>query len=232
MNVRPITETRQNRIREVLARRQRDFTLVLDNIWDPHNASAILRSCDAFGVFKVHLYYTTEKWPEIGHKSSGSGRKWVEREAHSGLDSLMAALSGLGSGGCQILRTGFSDRSRPLHAFDFTRPTAIILGNEHRGVSPELAALVPDEMHIPMQGMIPSLNVSVASAVILYEAYSQRRAAGLFDRPSLSGEEMEALERAWAERAGCASRLRPAKKGREASRVSGPAPQGGDGVPA
>ncbi len=191
------TTNRQARIRGVLARRQKDLTLVLDNIWDPHNVSAILRSCDAFGVLRVHLYYTTEKWPDIGHKTSGSARKWMERQNHN---DGPAMIEGLRATGHQIVRTGFSDQARPHYDFDFTRPTAVILGNEHRGVSPELIALVPDEMYIPMQGMIPSLNVSVASAVILYEAFSQRRVKGFYERQSLSAEEIEGFVGDWAGR--------------------------------
>lgn len=192
-----VTPRREARIREVLSRRQPDLTLVLDNIWDPHNVSAILRSCDAFGVFRVHLYYTSEKVPDIGHKTSGSARKWVERTEHT---DAAAMIAGLRESGHQVLRTGFSETSAPHHAVDFTRPTAVILGNEHRGVSPEIIELVPDEICIPMQGMIPSLNVSVASAVILYEAYSQRRATGRYDRPSLAENMIAALSQEWMKR--------------------------------
>jgi tRNA (guanosine-2'-O-)-methyltransferase len=81
--------------------------------------------------------------------------------------------------------------------FDFTRPTTIILSNEHRGTSPELAALVPDEIYIPMQGMVQSLNVSVAAAIILYEAFTQRERAGLYDTPSFNDEELAALRAEW-----------------------------------
>ena len=84
--------------------------------------------------------------------------------------------------------------------FDFTRPTAIILSNEHRGTSPELAELVPDEIYIPMQGMVQSFNVSVAAAIILYQAFSQRQAAGMYDTPSFTPEEMEQLKTEWYQR--------------------------------
>ncbi len=181
----------------MLARRQRDLTLVMDNIWDPHNVSAILRSCDAFGLFRVHLYYTTEKWPELGTKSSASAKKWMGRERHT---DGAAMLAGFAAAGTQVIRTGFSETARPLFDFDFTRPTAVILSNEHRGASPELVEQVGQELYIPMQGMVQSLNVSVAAAVILYEAFSQRRRAGLLETPAFSEQELEALEREWGER--------------------------------
>lgn len=191
------TPRREERVRQVLARRQQDLTLVMDNIWDPHNVSAILRSCDAFGVLRVHLYYTTEPWPDLGKKSSASAKKWVERVRH---DDPAALVSGLRGRGFQILRTGFSDTARPPWEYDLSRPTAVILGNEHRGVSPELCALVPDEVFIPMQGMVQSFNVSVAAALILYEAAGQRRREGLSSSALLSPEELERRAAEWLDR--------------------------------
>ncbi len=188
------TLRREERVRQVLARRQQDLTLVMDNIWDPHNVSAILRSCDAFGVLRVHLYYTTEPWPDLGKKSSASAKKWVERVRH---DEPAELVSGLRGHGFQILRTGFSDTARPPWEYDLTRPTAVILGNEHRGVSPELCALAPDEVFIPMQGMVQSFNVSVAAALILYEAAGQRRREGLSASALLPPEELERRAVEW-----------------------------------
>ncbi|EGB16573.1 tRNA guanosine-2'-O-methyltransferase [Pseudodesulfovibrio mercurii] len=189
-----ITEARKRRIDAVLARRQKDLTLVMDNIWDPHNVSAVLRSCDAFGVAGVHLYYTDSQWPDLALKSSGSATKWVERTEHVDAAEMVAELKGRGM---RVLRTGFSDSARPVMDFDFTKPTAIILSNEHRGTSPDLAALVPDEIYIPMQGMVQSFNVSVAAAIILYQAFTQRDAAGMYDEPSFSREELESLKPQW-----------------------------------
>ena len=192
-----ITPERLERIRAVLSRRQKDVTLVMGNIWDPHNVSAILRSCDAFGLHRIHLYYTTEKWPDLGKKSSASAKKWVERERHDDAAKMLAQFR---KDGVQVIRTGFSETAKPLHAFDFTIPTAVILSNEHRGASPELVELVEQELYIAMQGMVQSLNVSVAAAVILYEMFSQRRRAGLLDSPAFTPEELEALEREWSDR--------------------------------
>lgn len=194
---RPITPERLERIRSVLRLRQKNLTLVMDNIWDPHNVSAVLRSCDAFGVLGVHLYYTTSQWPDLGKKSSASALKWVEQYRH---DDPREMIDGLRARGHQILRTGFSPSARELVECDFTRPTAVILSNEHRGTSPELAELVPDEVYIPMRGMIQSFNVSVAAALVLYEAASQRDANGMYDIPSLDEAELQAYEADWRER--------------------------------
>lgn len=194
---REITEKRKMRIDQVLARRQKGLTLVFDNIWDPHNVSAVLRSCDAFGILDVHLYYTTSQWPELGKKSSASAKKWIRRTRHVDAGAMVESLKVPGG---QILRTGFSETARPVMDFDFTRPTAIILSNEHRGTAPEIAELVDDEIYIPMQGMVQSFNVSVAAAIILYEAFKQRNEAGMYDEPALETEEMERLRREWCER--------------------------------
>lgn len=191
------TPRREQRVRETLERRQKDLTLIMDNIWDPHNVSAVLRSCDAFGVLGVHLYYTTAEWPALGEKSSASARKWVERVRHSDHESMLAWFR---ERDYQVIRTGFSETARPLWDFDLSLPTAVILSNEHRGTSPELKALVPDELYIPMQGMVQSFNVSVAAALILYEAFQQRRVKGLYDRPSLSPEELDERLAAWLEK--------------------------------
>jgi len=190
----PRTSQRLDRIDDVLRRRQKDFAVVLANIHDPHNVSAIYRSCDAFGVPRVHLYYTNEAFPILGKKISASAQKWVETVRHRDAASM---VGGFREQGFQVLSTGFTPTARPLIAYDLARPTAIIFGNEHRGVDPELKELTPDHVYIPMQGMVQSLNVSVAAAVMLYEAWRQRQASGCYDRVSLSEEELETLAEAW-----------------------------------
>lgn len=189
-----ITERRLERIRHVLERRQKDLALILANIHDSHNVSAVFRSCDAFGIPAVHLYYTTSAFPILGTKTSASAGKWIERVRHT---DAAAMVAGFRERGYQLISTGFTERARPLVEYDLTRPTAIIFGNEHSGVDPEIRALVPDEAYIPMQGMVQSLNVSVAAAVTLYEAWRQRQARGMYDRPSYSDEELELLLEQW-----------------------------------
>lgn len=193
----PRTLERQRRIREVLSRRQKDLTLVLNNIHDPHNVSAVLRSCDAFGVAEVHLLYTDTAFPSLGKKSSASAKKWVDIKRHASAKIMVETLR---AQGMQVLATGFGPRARPLMDWDMTTPTAVILGNEHSGVMEELDRLVPDQISIPMQGMVQSLNVSVAAAVTLYEAFRQRLAKGLYAAPSLSPDEIEARYQAWMEK--------------------------------
>lgn len=191
------TEHRKERIQHVLSKRQRDLTLIIDNIHDPHNVSAILRSCDAFGVFKIYLYYTTENFPTLGRKTSASAMKWVETERLSQIKPLISKLK---TENFQIAATSFSQQAVPVHLLDFTKPTAIILGNEHRGVSPELMPYIDNELHIPMQGMVQSLNVSVAAAIILYEGWKQREQAGMFRQSSFRKTELEDLYLKWIQK--------------------------------
>ena len=191
------TAQRRERIKQVLSRRQKGLELILANIHDPHNVSAIYRSCDAFGVAKVHLYYSTHVFPELKKKSSSSAHKWVESVRHGQAAEM---IGGLRARGLRIIATGFGPSARPLVDYDLTKPSAIILGNEHAGIDEELLGLVPDQLYIPMQGMVQSLNVSVASSVILYEAWRQRQAAGMYDQPDYTPVEMEAITRRWLEK--------------------------------
>ncbi len=192
--VKLLTKQRKKKIISVLRKRQKDLTFIIDNIHDPHNVSAILRSCDAFGVYKIHLYYTTDNFPELGKRSSASALKWVRKEKHKDAGLMIGNLR---KNGFQIIATGFGKSARPLPEWDLTKPVAIILGNEHRGVSPELASLVKDELYIPMHGMVQSLNVSVAAAVILYEAWRQREVKGMYSRPSFDYRTLKQLFFEW-----------------------------------
>lgn len=191
------TGNRKARILDVLGRRQKSLTVVLNNIHDPHNVSAVLRSCDAFGVGQAHLLYTDTPFPQLGHKSSASAKKWVELKRHK---SARTMIEGFRAQGAQVLSTGFGPGAKPLTEWDLTLPTAVIMGNEHSGVDDELQTLVQDHIYIPMQGMVQSLNVSVAAAVILYEAFRQRMARGMYASPSLTPEEIEATYDSWIEK--------------------------------
>jgi tRNA (guanosine-2'-O-)-methyltransferase len=193
----PPSERRLQKFQQVLARRQADLTVVLENIHDPHNVSAILRSCDAVGVMGVALLYTVEPFPRIGKKSSSSASKWLDRRRFTSVDECYAALRGEG---LRILATHLGAEAVPLFGLDLTGPSALVFGNEHRGVSEDAAAKADGNFLIPMAGMIQSLNVSVAAAVSLYEAFRQRQAAGRYDTGTLSGEMREKLLFEWIRR--------------------------------
>lgn len=160
------SEKRTNKIFSVLSRRQPDLTIVIENIHDPHNVSAMLRSADAVGIHQVQLVYTKEKFPRVGKKSSSSADKWVERRK---FDSIQSCYACLHDEGFTIYATRLDENSRPLYSFDLTGRTAFVFGNEHAGVSDEAVELADAAVMIPMMGMIQSLNVSVACAVTLYK---------------------------------------------------------------
>lgn len=188
---------RMEKIRGVLARRQPGLTVVMENIHDPHNVSAILRTCDAVGIMRVELLYTQEKFPRIGKKSSSSANKWLDRRRHASVDSCYAALR---DEGFRVYATHLGPGAVSLYDLDLTHKVALVFGNEHRGVSDEAAAKADGNFQIPMIGMIQSLNVSVAAAVSLYEAFRQRLACGANHRCLLTQEEQDALYEEWTKR--------------------------------
>ncbi len=192
-----ITPRRYRRFLATLARRQPDLTVLLENIHDPFNMSAVLRTCDAVGVGRVHLLYTRETPPRISSRVSSSAEKWQQVYRHR---SVEAACTALRAQGLRLYATGIRPDARPPYAVDLTGPVAIILGNENRGVSEEMSAQADEVLVLPMRGMVQSVNVTVAAAMCLYEAQRQRALAGLYDRPRLPEEEWRALLQEWLER--------------------------------
>ena len=174
-----LSDDRSEKIYACVSRRQPSLSIVLENVHDPHNVSAVLRSCDAVGVLDVHLiYHSGQSFPELGEKSSASARKWVLTHKHSSINECYEYLRKQGK---KILTTGMSNEARSLYAIDFTEPIAIVFGNEHAGVSEEAILKADGNMLIPQVGMIQSLNISVACAVTLYEAFRQRSINGMYD---------------------------------------------------
>jgi tRNA (guanosine-2'-O-)-methyltransferase len=168
------TERRIKKLKRVLEHRQKDLTVVCENIHDPHNVSAILRSCDAVGIDAVHLLYSQEGFPKLGKKSSASAKKWLGFQRHKDYNSLREELK---SEQKMIYATYLDSNAISIFEIDWTLPSAIMVGNEHQGVSNEALEISDRLIYIPMFGMVESLNVSVATAVILYEACRQRIAA-------------------------------------------------------
>ncbi len=191
------TEKRLAKIESVIKARQHSLTVVFENIHDPHNVSAMLRTCDAVGVPKVSLIYTIEKFPRISRISSASANKWIERE---NFRSISDCYSTLKNEGFKIFASSLQDGSKNLYDLDLTKKTAIVLGNEHRGVSKEAADLADEIFHIPMLGMVQSLNVSVANAVILYEIFRQRSKKGMYSKSELSEKEIDKQIDEWCKK--------------------------------
>lgn len=176
-----VTPERFRTLRAALDRRQPDLTLLAENVHKPHNLSALLRSCDAVGIHELHAVSESGDVPRHHMVSGGSGR-WVQVRVHENVQAACTALKAIGF---EILAAGFAAQAVDYRSVDYTRPSAIMLGSELRGISSMASALADRHIVIPMRGMVASLNVSVAAAVILYEAERQRAAAGLYRRPRL-----------------------------------------------
>lgn len=191
------TEKRLEKITRVVSSRQHSLTVVIENIHDPHNVSAIFRTCDAVGIPKVNLIYNFESFPRIGKKSSASAFKWVEKDKYNSVESCYQELK---NQGFKIFASSLTDHSKSLYELDLTQKAAIVVGNEHRGVSDEAAKLADDVFLIPQYGMVQSLNVSVATAVILYEAMRQRLEKGMYSKSELDKETLENIIDSWCEK--------------------------------
>lgn len=191
------TEKRLNKIEKVAAARQFSLRVVLENIHDPHNVSAILRTCDAVGVSQVDLLYTIEKFPKISKVSSASSKKWVEQRK---LESSEKCIEALRKEGFKIYGTILVEDAENIYDLDLTEKVALVMGNENRGLSKEMIDACDKHVYIPMRGMIQSLNVSVATAVILYEAQRQRSLKGMYEKSELPKNELENLISEWCDR--------------------------------
>lgn len=170
--------TRYARICEMLARRQPDLTVCMEQVHKPHNVSAIIRTADAVGVHEVHAVWPGSRMRTMASAAAGSN-SWVQVKTHRTIGDAVAHLKGQGM---QILATHLSDNAVDFREIDYTRPTCILMGQRKTGITQEALALADQDIIIPMIGMVQSLNVSVASALILYEAQRQRQNAGMYLR--------------------------------------------------
>ncbi|WP_192458529.1 tRNA (guanosine(18)-2'-O)-methyltransferase TrmH [Musicola keenii] len=186
-----MTPQRYARIRDMLNNRQPDLTVCMEQVHKPHNVSAVIRTADAVGVHQVHAVWPTNRMKTLVSTAAGSN-SWVQVKTHR---SIHDAVSHLKSQGMQVLATNLSASAVDFRDVDYTRPTCILLGQEKTGISAEALALADQDIIIPMIGMVQSLNVSVASALILYEAQRQRQLAGMYQREisPLDEEEQQRL---------------------------------------
>ncbi|MGT8857869.1 tRNA (guanosine(18)-2'-O)-methyltransferase TrmH [Enterobacter sp. 186315] len=169
---------RYERISEMLARRQPDLTVCMEQVHKPHNVSAVIRTADAVGVHEVHAVWSGHRMRTMLSAAAGSN-SWVSVKSHQTIGDAVSHLKGRGM---QILATHLSDNAVDFREIDYTRPTCILMGQEKTGITQEALDLADRDIIIPMIGMVQSLNVSVASALILYEAQRQRQNAGMYER--------------------------------------------------
>lgn len=191
------TEKRIEKIKWVLSKRQSSLHVVIENIHDPHNVSAIFRTCDAAGIPKVSLVYNVEKFPKIGKKSSASAYIWIEKEKFKTIEECYGQLK---KEKFVIYASSLNGEAKSLFDLDFTKKSAIVLGNEHRGLSKEAEELADERFYIPMFGMVQSLNVSVSAAISIYEAVRQRLLKRMYDESELGADEYKSLVNNWSKK--------------------------------
>ncbi len=173
-----MTEQRFKKIKACLDRRQPDLAVITDNVHKPHNVSAILRTCDAVGVFSLHAVMNTDENFRARSGIAMGSDKWIDLSLH---DKASTAVEPLKAQGFQVVAVHKSDRSVNFREIDYRRKTAVLFGAELFGVSDDAAELADKHVFIPMQGMVESYNVSVAAAIVLLEAQRQREHAGMYE---------------------------------------------------
>ena len=162
---------RFQRIKNVLNSRMGDLTVLIEGVNKPHNLSAIIRTCDAAGVFQANFICDNNKVKTFNSTAQGS-QKWVKLRNH---ESYSKATNTLRQEGFKLYGTSLNENSIDYRDLDFTKNTCFVLGAEKWGLSKELNAQVDESIYIPMNGMVQSLNVSVAGAILLFEAVRQRK---------------------------------------------------------
>ncbi len=173
----------------MLLHRQPDLTVVMDNVNKAHNLSAIIRSCDGVGVGEIHaVSYRKSIYTE--QKAAAGASKWVTMNMYPDIETVYRKLS---EKGMQILVATNREGCRDFRSVDYTIPTALVVGAEWDGISEEAIKGANHAIMVPMLGMGESLNVSVATAVILFEAQRQRGEKGMYSKPRLDQECFERM---------------------------------------
>ncbi|RTZ58745.1 MAG: tRNA (guanine-N2)-dimethyltransferase [Gammaproteobacteria bacterium] len=186
---------RLRKLVEVLLKRQKDLVVFSENVKNEHNFSAIIRTCDAVGVLNIYYTYDGNKTKIYNEHITMGSHKWVFLHR---VEDAVLTLEEFKKKGFQVVATRLSPDSVCFREIDYTKPTVVVVGNELKGVSEEVSQIADINVIIPMYGMAQSLNVSVATAVILYEAQRQRSQKGMYNKPQLTVEEIKKILKKWA----------------------------------
>ena len=190
-----MTPERHNRLNTVLSRRQPDITVVLENVFDPHNVSAVMRTCDAVGIQDVYILNNRipphKKW---GYRSSSTAAEWLTIHQFTDAEKCFEEIRKRYR---KIYTTHLSDDAFDVFKLDLTESVALVFGNETFGVSEDIRTYSDGDFIIPQVGIIKSLNISVACAVTLYEAFRQKQAKGHYRQPRMPGTELQKLQEIW-----------------------------------
>jgi tRNA (guanosine-2'-O-)-methyltransferase len=190
-----MTPQRYNRLSSVINHRQPDLTVVLENVFDPHNVSAVLRTCDAVGIQDVYVLNNRipphKKW---GYKSSSTADKWLTIRQFTDPEPCFNEIR---KNYQKVFTSHLGESSGDVYKMDFTQSIALVFGNETYGVSEEIRKYSDGDFIIPQVGIIKSLNISVACAVTLYEAFRQKTGSGHYKNPRLEETKRIELEKKW-----------------------------------
>lgn len=190
-----MTPERSEKLLKVLSQRQTNLTVVLENVQDPRNITAVMRTCEAVGIQDIYIINTKQpRFEKFGFKSGSSSSKWLT--IHQ-FESIVECFAELRTKFEVILTTHLSAKAIDLYSIDFTQSIALVFGNEHSGVSDEANDLADGNFIIPQMGIIQSLNISVACAVSIYEAYRQKTKAGHYQKSSMPEPQMRELRKQW-----------------------------------
>jgi tRNA (guanosine-2'-O-)-methyltransferase len=188
------TALRIERVKRLLSLRQPDLRVVLEGVAIAHNASAVIRTCDAAGILHLDLVSPNPDLLVINKAISTRAEKWLDVHIH---ESIERSLLPLKEKGFQVAVTHLGQEAIAYTDLDYSLPLAIVFGSESGGVSPQALKLADHRIRIPMLGMVQSLNLSVSVGIILFEALKQRRARGFYDRRRLSDAEFDRYLRKW-----------------------------------
>jgi tRNA (guanosine-2'-O-)-methyltransferase len=190
-----MTPERQHKILSVLHKRQPNLTVIMENIQDPRNITAVMRTCESVGIQAIHVITTkVPRFKKFEFKSGMSAFKWMQVHQYTSIESCVHLLQ---QQGFSLFTTHLNTKAVSVYEMDFTQKIALVFGNEHNGVSEELNAMANGNFIIPQVGMIQSLNISVACAVTLYEAFRQKQLAGHYNTNQLSQQEVATILSNW-----------------------------------
>lgn len=190
-----MTPERKEKIQRILSKRQPDLTLVFENVHDPHNIAAVMRTCDAVGVQDIYVLNPLPIQRErFGMKSSASAVGWLTIHYFDNVEECFKAVKTKYD---KIVATHLGEQSVSLYELDLTQSIALVFGNEHSGVSEEALSYCDGNFIIPQVGMVQSLNISVACAVSLYEAFRQRNEKRFYNAVRLPVEQYDSLAKQW-----------------------------------
>jgi tRNA (guanosine-2'-O-)-methyltransferase len=191
----PLTDERQTRVDHILDLRQNDLTVVLENVNDPHNIAAVLRTCDAVGIMEIFVLNTTiNTYKHFDDRKSSSANKWMIVHQYTDVKTCFDHVKKQYD---TIYSTYLNEHTKDLYSLDLTQSVALVFGNERNGISAETLSYCDGNFVIPQVGIIQSLNISVACAVSLYEAYRQKSLNGHYETKKVNEAQETLLLNQW-----------------------------------